>query len=237
MSDPSTAKRKDPSDFSLSKYYLTLYNSVLVIGWSLVMVRGYTHVCNTRSFDGLYQAVEPWLKISQTAAIMEIMHSAIRIVSSKVMTVLPQVFSRLAILWIIVDPFMMADPHAAKSIGFPLLLIAWTVTEIVRYSFYCNQLLGTGSYGLTWCRYSFFIILYPIGVTGELLCLFASMPIMKSTRKYDISLPNVFNFSLSFVHIAYGCVLLYPQGLYGLYTYMLKQRRKVLGALNEEKDD
>jgi hypothetical protein len=38
--------------------------------------------------------------------------------------------------------------------GFVLLLLAWTVTEMIRYSMYAIQLVTTPPYLLTWLRYS-----------------------------------------------------------------------------------
>jgi very-long-chain (3R)-3-hydroxyacyl-CoA dehydratase len=60
-----------------------------------------------------------------------------------------------------------------------MMIAAWSVTEVIRYSFYAFTLLGSVPYFLTWCRfarlfdafdltafrYTFFIIVYPIGVT------------------------------------------------------------------------
>ena len=38
---------------------------------------------------------------------------------------------------------------------------------VFRYSMYAIQLVGSPPYALTWLRYSFFIIAYPLGVTGR----------------------------------------------------------------------
>ena len=46
-------------------------------------------------------------------------------------------------------------------------------TLFSRYSLYAIQLVGTPPYLLTWLRYSFFIVAYPTGVAGELLCSYA----------------------------------------------------------------
>ena len=42
-------------------------------------------------------------------------------------------------------------------------MFAWGVTEVVRYSFYFFKLLGDVPRAVTWCRYTFFIALYPLG--------------------------------------------------------------------------
>ena len=43
-------------------------------------------------------------------------------------------------------------PPSQLSIGFPLLLFAWTVTEMIRYSMYAINLVSTPPYILTWLR-------------------------------------------------------------------------------------
>ena len=42
-------------------------------------------------------------------------------------------------------------------------------------------------------RYTTFIVLYPIGVTGEQLCCFAALPFYRKERPFSIDLPNVAN--------------------------------------------
>lgn len=43
-----------------------------------------------------------------------------------------------------------------KSIGFPLLLVAWTVTEIIRYLYYIVNLAKVEANVLTWLRLVYF---------------------------------------------------------------------------------
>ena len=56
------------------------------------------------------------------------------------------------------------------------MLFAWTLTEIIRYSYYTLNLMNTNVGIITWLRYTLFIVLYPIGVTGELLCYYFALP-------------------------------------------------------------
>jgi len=45
----------------------------------------------------------------------------------------------------------------------------------VRYSWYALKiLLGEAPAALTWCRYTFFYVLYPLGVWSELRCNLAA---------------------------------------------------------------
>lgn len=48
------------------------------------------------------------------------------------------------------------------------------------------------------CRYTFFIVLYPMGVTGELLTIYAALPYVQKTGLYSVTLPNKYNFSFDY---------------------------------------
>ena len=60
-----------------------------------------------------------------------------------------QVSSRVFVAWAILD----AVPESRVCRGLPLLLIAWIITEMIRYSFYAVGLLGTSLYIITWLRF------------------------------------------------------------------------------------
>uniref|UniRef100_A0A8C0IFP6 Very-long-chain (3R)-3-hydroxyacyl-CoA dehydratase n=3 Tax=Strigidae TaxID=30459 RepID=A0A8C0IFP6_BUBBB len=119
-----------------------------------------------------------------------------------------------------------------------LFLVVWTVTEITRYSFYTFNLLNHLPYFIKWARYNFFIILYPAGVAGELLTIYAALPYVKKTGMFSLRLPNKYNVSFDYYYfliiVMFSYVPLFPQ----LYFHMLRQRRRVLhGEVIVEKDD
>lgn len=89
------------------------------------------------------------------------------------MTTLMQVASRFLLVWAIVDVF----PFLALSPFYSSMLIAWSVTEIIRYSFFALSLSGYQPKFLTWLRYNTFFVLYPIGISSEcMLIWFATDP-------------------------------------------------------------
>jgi very-long-chain (3R)-3-hydroxyacyl-CoA dehydratase len=55
-------------------------------------------------------------------------------------------------------------------------IFAWSLTEIIRYSFYATTLLGYESYPLLYLRYTTFYVLYPMGALSEDALIFASLP-------------------------------------------------------------
>lgn len=56
------------------------------------------------------------------------------------------------------------------------MVLAWSVTEIIRYSFYACNLLGKNPYVLLYLRYTTFYILYPLGASSEAFLTYATLP-------------------------------------------------------------
>ncbi|PKU31205.1 very-long-chain -3-hydroxyacyl- dehydratase 1 isoform x2 [Limosa lapponica baueri] len=48
--------------------------------------------------------------------------------------------------------------------------------------------------------YNFFIILYPAGVAGELLTIYAALPYVKKTGMFSLRLPNKYNVSFDYYY-------------------------------------
>ncbi|XP_008582657.1 PREDICTED: very-long-chain (3R)-3-hydroxyacyl-[acyl-carrier protein] dehydratase 1 [Galeopterus variegatus] len=198
---------------------------------AIAMVRFYMEKGTHR---GLYKSIQKTLKFFQTFALLEIVHCLIGIVPTSVLVTGVQVISRIFMVWLIT--------HSIKPIqneeSVVLFLVAWTVTEITRYSFYTFSLLDHLPYFIKWARYNFFIILYPVGVAGELLTIYAALPYVKKTGMFSIRLPNKYNVSFDYYYFLLitmaSYIPLFPQ----LYFHMLRQRRKVLhGEVIVEKDD
>ena len=79
-------------------------------------------------------------------------------------------------------------------------------------------------------RYTLFIVLYPIGVTGELWCQYVSLGPIQARKIFSLAMPNswnfVFNFYVVLIMIMLSYVPIFPQ----LYLHMFAQRRKVVGG-------
>jgi len=56
------------------------------------------------------------------------------------------------------------------------MVIAWSSTEVIRYTFYAFNLVGMNPYVLLWLRYTTFYILYPVGASSEAFLTFATLP-------------------------------------------------------------
>jgi len=211
---------------SLAKNYLILYNLVQTLGWSYLLYQIIEHYTSeNREEVLLYDAVKCSLIIFQNLAMLEVVHATLRIVPSNPVITLQQIASRV----VVVCGVLMATDAARLTIGFPLVLFAWSVTEIIRYANYTLNLIDAVPYFLVWLRYSTFIILYPMGVTGELLCLYAAQREVKENGLWSISMPNranvIFNYSYFLLTAMSLYLPLFPQ----MYLHMVSQRKKVLG--------
>jgi len=221
------------SPFSMiSQVYLMLYNFVQILGWSYIGFKFVNYGIKKGEWDNTtyYEECGQSLKLFQTLAALEILHSAIGIVRSPLMTTIVQIFSRVFVVWGICE---FIPGVKTGTIGVPIFIVAWTVTEVIRYSFYFFTLIGYVPYVLKWLRYTLFIGLYPLGVTGELLAVYAGIQQSKKHHLYEFNLPNKANFSFSFVAFlvifAVSYIPVFPQ----LYLYMFSQRKKVLGSAAE----
>lgn len=203
---------------------------MLVAGWALLLTKATLYALNMKRWDGhvpgLYDNIRLSMLVFQTAALLEVLHSALGLVSSGVMTTLMQVYSRVFIVWAIVE----GVSGASENIGLLLVCFAWGITEVVRYSYYFCALLDSIPYFLQWCRYTFFFVLYPLGVLGEMLLYFASLPVIRARHQWSLSLPNNANISFSFYYFLIFTMLLYIPLFPQLYGHMIRQRRKVIGG-------
>jgi very-long-chain (3R)-3-hydroxyacyl-CoA dehydratase len=123
-------------------------------------------------------------------------------------------------------------PTAQVSWALTLCVAAWAAVEVPRYTAYLIDTLGLPSpYALTWLRYSLFLVLYPLGISGEIGCLVASLPYIAAHDVWHVSLPNAHNVAYSHYTVLL-CTLfvLYPPGSYLMIGHMWKQRAAKLGA-------
>lgn len=91
------------------------------------------------------------------------------IVRSPIFTTLMQVSSRILLVWGVVGNYPEAT---STSLFYSSMLLAWSITEIIRYSYFMFNLIGTVPGFLTWLRYNTFYVLYPVGITSEMLLIF-----------------------------------------------------------------
>lgn len=222
MSDP--AAQFTTKEAAHPKRWLIAYNSISSSLWSVVL---FNTVFLSLVFGQplLFEKLRVFLIVTQCLAIIEVVNSATGVVKSPIFTTASQVASRLLIVLgiFLVLPYSPANYHWV----YISLNTAWAVTEIVRYSYYASNLKDPQNvpYVLTWLRYSLFYVLYPAGVASEVSIIYLSLG---EAERVVGAWYSWFLFAILFT---------YPPGLYSLYTYMIKQRKKVLGGASTKKTE
>ena len=212
---------------SIKIIYLILYNLLQFSGWSLFFIKVSLDLFQSKSIQNIYNETHFILECCQYGASLEIFHSLLKLVKSNIFATAIQILGRIAIVAIL--QFL----RSSVSIGYLLLYFAWSLIEIIRYSYYLLNLIKNeyNSFNIPyfhiWCRYSFFVVLYPIGVTGEMITIW-------NARK-DLEIYKIGNrFTVS--DLVYPIYVLYIPSLIFLYTYLFKQRSKVLKKIKIEKN-
>ncbi|KAJ3115303.1 hypothetical protein HDU96_000854 [Phlyctochytrium bullatum] len=208
--DVPIVKRK--AKLSIVDGYLVVYNTLSAIGWWWITFRV---VQNYQSMNTTYQHYGRYVLWVQTAAIMEIFHSMFRLVKSPLFTTVVQVSSRLTLVWLVCLQFPLVPQH----FFYTSMVIAWGITEVVRYAYYALHTLGMDGdhfWFLIWCRYHFFYVLYPIGAGSELMLINRAIPLAKKLED-----PTLY-YLLTVISYTY------PPGFYMMYTHMMKQRAKFI---------
>ncbi|KAK6461498.1 tyrosine phosphatase-like protein [Scheffersomyces coipomensis] len=215
----------------LSKSYLIAYNGISAVlwlailqtsMWDIIAVKIYHDSSNyyiSHQFEGDFP--HKLLVYTQLFnSIMEIIHSLTGIVKSPIPTLIVQAAAR-SLITLGINYTLPQSPGNYHFVFFNMIIWAWSTSDIIRYIFFSFKLLYTNSqppYWLIWLRYSAFLMLYPIGLISESSVVYLSLSVVtKNTAYYYFLL-----FGLSS----------YLPGLYFLYGYMLKQRKKVLSKKN-----
>ncbi|OJJ70894.1 hypothetical protein ASPBRDRAFT_178696 [Aspergillus brasiliensis CBS 101740] len=212
----------------LSRPYLLLYNALSFTLWATCTIRGLSLLTST-SIPQIFNNVYPTLLITQSLALLEILHSLLRLVRAPVLTTTMQVASRILLVWGIMYPFQGVivgeggvGEKSALDVGladyaFLGCLSAWGVTECIRYGFFALQLSGVGVPGWwMWLRYNTFYVLYPLGISSECLMVYKALG-----PAAELVSPLYRWFLIAVLGI-------YVPGSYILYTHMIAQRRKAM---------
>ncbi|XP_076633325.1 3-hydroxyacyl-CoA dehydratase 1 [Colletes latitarsis] len=221
-----TKTMKSKKSSSAGALYLKVYNLAQVFGWCYILYKLLqSDLFSTEPVD-LWQNVKWPVVIFQYAAFLEIIHAVVGLVKSNPLLTTFQILSRIVIVIVLLTT---PENYAASSFGVPLAILAWSITEVIRYLYYFTNLIEFVPHVLTWLRYTLFIALYPIGVSGELLCVYAALNYAKShPQSIDYVFPSswtfIYYYALVFTMLVY--IPVFPM----LYLHMVAQRRKILGG-------
>lgn len=193
----------------MKRTWLLFFNAITLLAWTAFLA---ITLMNGMAFteEGLWL-----LNVAQGLAIFEILNSILGIAGSNWLLTSLQVGSRLLVLVLLnLIPESMLQELAPFS-GFAIIALAWSITEIVRALFYLSELVGQSFQTIVFLRYSLFLILYPLGVTGEFIVMYRFV----QSRGMEL---DVITIALAAVALSY--LVFFPK----LFGHMLKQRKKKL---------
>ncbi|CAO3627729.1 unnamed protein product [Mucor fragilis] len=211
MAKPVEQKQKrGPS--GLLKSYLIAYNFASLAGWAYVLFLAVAQVASTGSYENVFEVTWPVLIVVQSTALFEIVHALLGWVRTPIMTTIMQVFSRIFLIWAVNYPFPQIHSHWSYT----TMVISWSIAEVVRYSYYATNLASSVPAFITWARYTFFLVLYPTGISSELIMIYQSLPYVKAAWG-------------DLYYYAYiAVIILYAPGSPVMYNHMRIQRNKYL---------
>ncbi|KAI8837679.1 tyrosine phosphatase-like protein [Chytriomyces cf. hyalinus JEL632] len=200
--------------------YLLMYNVTSWCAWAYVTYM--VAMSGTKEYAGNYKLIGDYLLLVQSCAILEVFHAMFGLVRSPVATTAMQVSSRLIMVWLVCDAF----PMVTSSWAYTGMVVAWGITEIVRYAYYSMNLIGVDNdyyWFVTFCRYHFFYALYPLGAYSEYKLIQAALEVAKTN-------PDQAGYATMFRAFTW----IWPPAFYIMYTHMQKQRSKFImsGALD-----
>jgi very-long-chain (3R)-3-hydroxyacyl-CoA dehydratase len=139
------------------------------------------------------------------------------IVRSPLLTTLMQVSSRFLLVHLIAQPF----PSTTRtSPAYTTMLLAWSVTEVIRYSYFVFTLSGVGVPALwQWLRYNTFLVLYPMGVSSECWLVWKASQVVGDWAGVK---GEYWRYAM------WAVLAVYVPGIWVLFTHMLKQRGRVM---------
>ena len=213
---------------SLHKAYLLVYNLCQAVGWASVLFQVIEGVRKTGSLTGAYASAGDTVGMSvndyhnaegislssnlishahhhrfltlsyaalfQLASALEIVHAAIGLVGGSPINALMQWAGRSNVLFAIVHS--VPEVQASPAVG--AMLLAWALSEVIRYPWYAATTAGLCPYWLTWLRYTAFIPLYPVGVVGEMHAVYLALPYIAQRKLHYVTLPNAWNLGFDY---------------------------------------
>ncbi|XP_051206687.1 uncharacterized protein [Lolium perenne] len=143
-----------------SQLYLLAYNSLQSLGWSLALFRLLACLAPPVSVHPAYALAGDLICFLQTCAVLETVHAAVGLVPTSPFLAFLQWGGRTHF----VLALLQQVPEVQGSPSVFITFMAWSISEVIRYSHYALTTLKVCPAWLTYLRYTAFIPLYPIGV-------------------------------------------------------------------------
>ncbi|OAX81807.1 hypothetical protein ACJ72_03849 [Emergomyces africanus] len=152
--------------------YLFCYNTLSLVLWATITVRLISllvRLVPTGHVAHIFDALFPLLLFTQSLALMEILHAAVKLVRASPITTAMQVASRILVVWCVMFFFRVDMVGREKGVvgatgpdpGWKLgdwmvvsCLVAWGITECIRYGYFAVQVWGAAvPRWLLWLRH------------------------------------------------------------------------------------
>lgn len=221
----SVARNSARNSMDWQKTYLFIYNVILFIVFLkvnlILIIKGLSGTVDDDSIKGSALII----RILTYIQFLESLHPMLGLVPGGPLMPFMQTLGRL-----VVNSYLSEDTIRIGSAPFAqYLFVVWTSIEIFRYSFYALRVFKIDAYPITWCRYTLFLPLYPMGGFCESMVILSAIKYYEKTGAYSVELPNAANFSFhlpTFLRI-YIFFILGPS-IYSLMKHMWRQRCKQL---------
>jgi len=204
---------------SVSKIVVIFYNIAQLLGWTLILLK----VILNLSKNNYAVLTDPQLlhalELVQTFQYLDLVFSILGLSQTKVVPSFIHVTTRTCVVWI-TFPYAINSPYPS------LAIIPWALGDIIRFGNYLNDGLGLGLDFVKILRYNAFLVLYPLGLTGEFTSAGDAKTFLES-EKINPKI-NLFGMEFPLSAIAFFTVfriIAYP-GLAYMYWHMLKLRSR-----------
>ncbi|KAF0923886.1 hypothetical protein E2562_007735 [Oryza meyeriana var. granulata] len=165
-----------------SQLYLLSYNSVQALGWFVALLRLLPCIVPPSSVHSSYAVAGDLVCLLQASAILETVHAAVGLVHTAPLLAFLQWGGRTHFVLAVVRQI----PEVQSSPSVFITIMAWSISEVIRYSHYALTTLKVCPAWLTYLRYTAFIPLYPIGVgPGEMWTMYQALPFVKERDLYS----------------------------------------------------
>jgi very-long-chain (3R)-3-hydroxyacyl-CoA dehydratase len=131
----------------LTKAYLFTYNTLNLLAWgSCVVYAASLLPINVSTLHNVFKETFSPLLLTQSLALLEVVHSVVGLVRAPFMTTAMQVASRLLLVWGIMAQFggdiVGANTVQLGDYAYLGCVAAWGITEVIRYGFFAITLSG-----------------------------------------------------------------------------------------------
>jgi len=228
---PLTPAQTELKNSFAVRTWLVTYNMMNSIGWLFVFSWILYHWVfeGTFSLKYAFEDTKMLTVFLLTISAMELIHSFLGWVGNADMNVFvppyAKVFNRMhlyfAALWFI--------PEAQRHVATGAMLFFWSWCDLLRYPFYALNTLKISPYGITYFRYSNFVILYPITFTSEVIVWFLMLPYIAERELHAISPISAIFPALRFWYF-YACILYLA---YQFITFSVDYRRMLRDRYNK----